>query len=255
MTTIFTHAITRDPGKAISNAISSKGLVPSFQIAKRQHNKYKLMLKSLGLAVYELKELPDFPDSLFVEDPALVFNNNCVILRPGTASRFGESKALESDIRSIFSNIFFIESGKIEGGDILRIDSHFIIGLSERTDKNGATNLSKILKSLGATVEISRTPHGVLHFKSECSLITNDTILATERLIKTGFFSNKYHLIKVPEGEEIGANCLSINDYVLIPKGFHGISELLSKEYKIKEVDVSEMVKVDAGLSCMSLRW
>ena len=59
MTTIFTHAITRDPGKGISNAISSKGLVPSFHIAKRQHNKYKLMLKSLGLAVYELKELPD----------------------------------------------------------------------------------------------------------------------------------------------------------------------------------------------------
>ena len=176
-------------------------------------------------------------------------------MRPAIDSRFGESKALESDTCTIFSNIFWVESGKIEGGDILRIGSHFIIGLSERTDKNGATNLSKILKSLGATVEISRTPHGVLHFKSECSLITDDTILATERLIKTGFFSNKYHLIKVPEGEEIGANCLSINDYVLIPKGFHGISELLSKKYKIKEVDVSELEKVDAGLSCMSLRW
>ena len=255
MTTIFTHAITRDPGKAISNAISSKGLVPNFPSAKKQHNKYKLMLKSLGLAVYELKELPDFPDSLFVEDPALLFNDNCVILRPGIDSRFGESKALESDICTIFSNIFWVKSGKIEGGDILRIGSHFIIGLSKRTNKDGATNLSKILKSLGATVEISRTPKGILHFKSDCSLITNDTILATERLIKTGFFSNKYRLIKVPEGEELGANCLSINDYVLIPKGFHGISELLTKEYKIKEVDVSEMEKVDAGLSCMSLRW
>ena len=176
-------------------------------------------------------------------------------MRPGITTRFGESKALESDIRSIFSNIFWIESGKIEGGDILRIGSHFIIGLSKRTNKDGATNLSKILKSLGATVEISRTPKGILHFKSDCSLITNDTILATERLIKTGFFSNKYRLIKVPEGEELGANCLSINDYVLIPKGFRRISELLSKKYKIKEVNVSEMEKVDAGLSCMSLRW
>ena len=92
-------------------------------------------------------------------------------------------------------------------------------------------------------------------YENDDILITNDTILATERLIKTGFFSNKYHLIKVPKGEELGANCLSINYYVLIPKGFHGISELLTKEYKIKEVDVSEMEKVDAGLSCMSIRW
>ena len=254
MATKFKRAIIRKPGKEISNAISSRGLSPDFSKAEQQHNQYSQVLESLGLKVHALDALKGFPDSLFVEDPALVFDDTCIILRPGVTSRFGESKALEIDVKNIFPNVYIIKSGKIEGGDILRIGSHFIVGLSERTNKEGAKNLGEILAPLGFTLEISKTPAGVLHFKSECSLITNETILATEKLIQTGFFSNKYRLLKVPKGEEIGANCLSINDHVLIPKGFYKINDLLSKKYKTIVVDVSEMEKADAGLSCMSLR-
>ena len=255
MTTEFSKAIIRAPGEDVSNAISSKGLSPNFIKIKEQHKEYELILENLGLKIFKLDPLKGFPDGLFVEDPALAFNDNCVILRPGTESRFGESKALEADVQTIFSNVYQVKNGKIEGGDILRIGSHFIVGLSERTNEEGAKNLEKILTHLGATLEISQTPKGVLHFKSECSLIKDETILATKKILKTKFFSNKYRLIEVPDGEELGANCLSINDHILIPKGFHKLSELLSKEYKVKLVDVREMEKVDAGLSCMSIRW
>ena len=254
MATNFKRAIIRNPGKKICNAISTRGLTPDFRKAKQQHNQYRKVLENLGLKVHVLEPLEEFPDSVFVEDPALVINDICIILRPGVASRFGESKVLEGDLTSIFSDIYRIKNGKIEGGDILRIGSHFIVGLSERTNEEGARNLGEVLAPLGCTLEISKTPEGVLHFKSECSLISNDTILATEKLIGTGFFENKYRLLKVPKGEELGSNCLSINDHVLIPKGFNKIANLLSKEHKIIVVDVSEMEKADAGLSCMSLR-
>ena len=251
----FKNAIVRAPGPNITNALSSKGLSPNFLKVQSQHNHYKVVLKEIGLRIHELAPLKKFPDSVFVEDPALAFDNTCVVLRLGIQSRFGESAALEQDIQSIFSNLIRIDKGKIEGGDILRVGSHFIVGLSERTDREGAKALEQILSPLGATLEISNTPRGVLHFKSECSLIDNETILATERLIKTGFFGKKYRLLNVPHGEEMAANCLSINGQVLAPKGFKRTLDLLSKEYKVKVVDVSEMAKVDAGLSCMSIRW
>ena len=94
-----------------------------------------------------------------------------------------------------------------------------------------------------------------MHFKSECSLLDEETILATDNLIKSDFFNKKYRIIKVPEGEETGANCLRINEHLLIPKGYARLLDLLSKDYKVRVLDVTEMEKVDAGLSCLSLRW
>ena len=83
-----------------------------------------------------------------------------------------------------------------------------------------------------------------------------ETILATDNLIKSDFFNKKYRIIKVPKGEETGANCLRINEHLLIPKEFTiNFLDLVSKDYKIRVLDVAEMEKVDAGLSCLSLRW
>ena len=148
-----------------------------------------------------------------------------------------------------------VDDGKIEGGDILRINDTFIIGLSERTNKEGAEELEKILLHLGAKVTITNTPNGVLHFKSDCSLLDDETILQTKKMSLTGFFENQFKVINVPEGEEIVANSLRVNNYLLVPKGFEKTYELLSKSYKIILAKVDEISKVDAGLSCMSLRW
>ena len=251
----FQNAIVRKPSKSIINAISSKNIKPNYKKIFDEHRKYIKSLISLRINVHILNPLENFPDSIFVEDPALAYKDNCILLRPGTQFRFGESIAFSKDIKNYFKKILYTESGKVEGGDILRINDHFIIGLSDRTNKDGAENLSYILRSLGASVEISSTPKDILHFKTHCSLIDNDTILLTKKMKRLNIFNQKYNLIEVPEGEEIAANSLRINDYLLIPKGFKKTEDLLSKNYNLILLEVSEITKVDAGLSCMSIRW
>ena len=123
---------------------------------------------------------------MFVEDPALVFNKICIILRPGVVERSGEAYNLKVDISKFFDKTYTLEQGYVEGGDILRINNHFIIGISGRTNETGAKNLSNIIEN-GGTSEIAITPENTLHFKSECSLLDEETILATDNLIKVIF--------------------------------------------------------------------
>ena len=251
----FKNAIVRLPSEYIKNAISSKGLSPNFSKVKKQHQAYTLTLEETGLNVKILDTLRDLPDSVFVEDPALIFDKICIILRPGVDTRFEEASNLKIEISKLFDQFFTIEDGYIEGGDILRINNHFIIGISSRTDENGANSLKKIIEKNGGTSEIAITPDNILHFKSECSLLDEETILATKNLIETGFFDKKYRIIKVPDSEENGANCLRINEQLLVPKGYPRLLDILSRDYKVRVLDVTEMEKVDAGLSCLSLRW
>ena len=251
----FKNAIVRLPSESIINAISSKGLSPDFLKAKKQHQAYIDILKKTGLDVKILNPLKYLPDSLFVEDPALIYNKICIILKPGVVTRLEEASKLKIEISELFDQVFTIDHGNVEGGDILRIKNHFIIGISGRTNETGAKNLSNIIEKNGGTSEIAITPENTLHFKSECSLLDEETILATDNLIKSDFFNKKYRIIKVPKGEETGANCLRINEHLLIPKGYDRLLDLVSKDYKIRVLDVTEMEKVDAGLSCLSLRW
>ncbi len=251
----FKNALVRTPCKSISNALSSIDEKPDFEKVIAEHNDYKMQLERSDIKIITLDALEDYPDSVFVEDPAITFQDFCIILRPGVPSRFGEHKVFRNEAKNIFEEVFEVDSGKIEGGDILRINDRFIIGLSNRTNKEGANELEKILSHLGAKVTITNTPNGVLHFKSDCSLLDDETILQTKNMSLTGFFENQFKVINVPEGEEIVANSLRVNNYLLVPKGFEKTYELLSKSYKIILAKVDEISKVDAGLSCMSLRW
>lgn len=255
MSFIFKNALVRKPSESISRAISSRGIAPNYLKVCEEHKKYVEALNLCGLEVNILGSLEDFPDSIFIEDPALIYNHVCIILKPGTHSRFGESKALEKDVTNRFNEVLFIDNGNIEGGDVLRIKDHFIIGLSERTNETGAKELSEKLNFLGASSEISNTPQGVLHFKSDCSLVDEETILITKKMKNTRIFSKSYRIIEVPDGEELAANTIRVNDSLLIPSGFKKTEDLLSKYYNLKIMKVTEISKVDAGLSCMSLRW
>ena len=251
----FKNALVRTPCKSISNALSSISEKPDFEKVIAEHNDYKMQLERSDIKIITLDALEDYPDSVFVEDPAITFQDFCIILRPGAPSRFGEHKVFRNEAKNIFEEVFEVDNGKIEGGDILRINDRFIIGLSERTNKEGADELKKILLHLGAKVTITNTPNGVLHFKSDCSLLDDETILQTKKMSLTGFFENCFKVINVPEGEELAANSLRVNKHLLVPKGFEKTYELLSKSYDIKLANINEISKVDAGLSCMSLRW
>ena len=255
MTYKFTNAIVRKPNKSINNALSSQYLYPSYEKILEIHDNYINSIEEAGLNIILLERLEQYPDSIFVEDPALIFKNNIIVLNPSDVSRNGEAKIIKNEISKYFENIFVVEKGKIEGGDILNIDNHFIIGLSNRTNKLGAESLSNILISLGATVEICQTPKDILHFKSECSLLNDDIILVSNRMSKLDYLKKNYNLIELPLGEENAANCIRINNKLLIPDGFNQTEEILSKSFNIIKINVDEISKVDAGLSCMSLRW
>ena len=255
MTYNFKNAIIRKPNKSIQNGLSSKNLHPQYEIIVEEHTNYVKAINDAGLKINLLEPLEEYPDSIFVEDPAITYKSNIIILNPADPSRNGEKNIIENEVKHLFDNILFVENGFIEGGDILNINNHFIIGLSERTNKLGAENLSNILKNLGATVEICITPKDILHFKSECSVLDNDTILVSSKMAQLDYLQSNYNLIELPIGEEGAANSLRINDKLLLPDGFVKAEEILSKKYNIIKVKVDEIAKVDAGLSCMSLRW
>ena len=251
----FKNAIIRLPNKSIENGLSSQNLHPQYKVIAEEHSNYIKAIKEAGLQIKLLESLEEYPDSIFVEDPALTYQSNVIILNPFDPSRNGEKNIIKEEIKHFFDNMLFVEDGFVEGGDILNINNHFIIGLSHRTNKLGADNLSKILHSLGATVEICKTPDDILHFKSECSIIDGDTILVSNKMAQLDYLQSHYHLIELPIGEEGAANALRINNKLLLPDGFTKAEEMLSKKYNIIKVKVDEIAKVDAGLSCMSLRW
>ena len=255
MTYNFKNIIVRKLNKSIKNALSSKNLNPNFKSILEEHNSYIDAFKKINLKINLLEPLEAYPDSIFIEDPALIYNTTCIILNPSDPTRNGEKNILNKEIQQYFDNFLYIQNGFIEGGDILNINNHFIIGLSNRTNKLGAENLSMLLHSLGATVSICDTPNDLLHFKSECSLIDDDLILVSKKMSKNKYLNKNYNLIELPLGEEGAGNSLRINDKLLIPEGFIKTEKILSKKFDIIKIKVNEISKVDAGLSCMSLRW
>jgi len=251
----FKNAIIRKPNKSIQNGLSSQNIHPEYETILEEHRNYVKAINEAGLKINLLEPLEEYPDSIFVEDPALTYKSTIIILNLSDPSRNGEKNIIKNEIEHLFDNKLFVKDGFVEGGDILNINNHFIIGLSHRTNKLGAENLSTILQRLGATVEVCKTPNDILHFKSECSVIDDDVILVSNKMAQLDYLKSNYNLIKLPIGEEGASNALRINDKLLLPDGFIKAEEMLSKKYNIIKVKVDEIAKVDAGLSCMSLRW
>ena len=144
--------------------------------------------------------------------------------------------------------------GSVEGGDILRLNEEVLIGLSDRTNQVGAIELQKLLLQFGYQSRVVETPNGTLHFKSDCSALDDDTVFSTPRLANSDIFKN-YNVIVTPEEEYGAANSLRVNNKLLVPNGYPKTADLLSKHYDIEIVEITEVSKLDAGLSCMSLRW
>jgi len=208
------------------------------------------------MTVTVLPALDAFPDSIFVEDPALVFSEGAILLRPGAASRQGETKEIAPALHDNFDRVLELpESGYADGGDILVTPKSVKIGLSARTDLAGANVLIEQLKKLGHKGEIVNTPKGVLHFKTACSLLDEETILVTRHMSQSGLFEGFRNMI-LPEGEEPAANALRINETVLISARYERTIEMLDQAgFSVVPVKAVEIEKIDAGLSCMSLRW
>jgi dimethylargininase len=212
-------------------------------------------LRSAGLTVEVLPPLEEFPDSVFVEDPALVFSGGAVLLRPGTPTRVGESDGMRPVLLRRFQRVLELSGEEYaDGGDVLTARDGVFIGLSRRTNRRGAEALAIQLGQLDLAARIVETPPGSLHLKSAVSVLDEETFLTSAAIAESGIFRD-YQLL-VALDEEPSAHALRVNNMVFVPAHFPRTADLLAvKGYEVKTLQVTEIRKLDAGLPCMSLRW
>lgn len=253
----FSHAITRRPSTSIIAGLRAVDTgTPDLALMQAHHADYIAALRSTGAEVVELGALEAFPDSVFVEDTALCLPKGAVVMRPGAPSRLGEAAEMAPHLQALYGQVLRIEGADsfIEGGDILTTETEILVGRSARTNAAGVAELMRLVADWGYNVREVFTPPGVLHFKTDCSLLDAETILSTKRLAASGCFDG-YKVILVAEGEEACANSIRFNDLVIMPAGFPKTRAVLEQAgYKVAEIGNTECAKIDGGMSCLSLR-
>ena len=256
---MFKNVIVKRPCKAMIEGITSAPELgkPDYELALKQHDAYIEALKSCGVEVKVLPADEAYPDSCFVEDPAVLTRKCAIITNPGAESRNGEVQAMIPVIKEYYPEglIEYIKSpGTLEGGDVMMVGDHFYVGRSHRTNEEGIRQFIAILNKYGMTG--SEVPlEKVLHLKTGVNYIENNNMLVSGEFIDKPDFE-KYNKIVVPEEESYGANCIWVNDTVIVAEGYPTVlAEVEKAGYKTIIVDTSEYRKLDGGLSCLSLRF
>ena len=222
--------------------------------AARQHSAYERELIAAGLRVVRLPELNDDPDAVFVEDTALLLGEHAVITRPGAASRIGETESTAAGLLGDFE-LHRIESGFLDGGDVLRIGHTLYVGLSSRTDAAGINSLSELVSSFGYRV-VKAELRDCLHLKTGATFAGLDgagmpVLIFNERCVDPRQFEGVEPLAVE---EPAAANCVRAKDRLILPLGNPRTASLLRKRgFQVVEVDVSELQKAESGVTCMSL--
>jgi len=260
---LFTKAIVRIPGSNFADGLTTVSLgIPHLDEVLTQHAHYCDALRECGLELTIL--MPDLahPDSTFVEDAAILTPQAAILTRPGAASREGEVAAIRPTIEHFyFAPLTIDPPGTVDGGDICEAEDHFFIGISLRTNEEGARQLAAHLNSLGytaSTIDI-RSMTSILHLKSGISYIGDNTLVVMEEMADNPQFNSefaRFNLIRVSPAESYAANCVRINHRVLIAEGFpHLRDELTARGFNPLVLNMSEFQKMDGGLSCLSLRF
>jgi dimethylargininase len=256
---MFSKAIVRAPADTLARGLTQAGLgKPDLNLALEQHGRYCLALEACGLSLQRLPANPRFPDSTFVEDTAVLTPRCAVITRPGAASRRGETAGLEQVLDPFFTTLYEIAApGTLDGGDVCVAGDHLFIGLSERTNEEGARQLERLLGREGYSAVFVELPGngGLLHLKSGLAWLGGRTLLAVDALAEHEALRD-YEVLRAAPGEEYAANCVRINEKLLFAEGFPKTASVLrDRGYDLVLQDMSEFRKMDGGLSCLSLRF
>ena len=254
-TTRFTHAITRRPARTLGAGETTAALgAPDLSLALAQFAAYVAALHTCGLAVTILDPLVEFPDAHFVEDTAVVTAEVAVISRSGAGSRRGEQGHMMSELAKHRTTLAIEAPGTLDGGDVLMVGRHFLVGVSDRTNEEGAAQLGCILADHGCTWQAVEVGAG-LHLKSSVNLVAENTLLVTAGFADSEALTN-FKKIVVPATEEYACNTLLVNDHLLLPEGYPQTREVLeSMGMPVICLDTSEFRKMDGGLTCLSLRF
>lgn len=247
-------AITREVSEAIVDCeLTHLERVPiDVQLTRRQHQDYEACLASLGCTVQRLPAGPDMPDSVFVEDIAVVLDEVAMIARPGAHNRWLETPALAAALEPYRRLMRIGPPGTLDGGDVLQIGRRLFVGRSSRTNASGIQQLRRLLKPFGYSVEGVQI-QGCLHLKSAVTLVAEDTLLINPKWVEPGFFDYR-RIIEVHPAEQHAGNALWIGETVIYPNAFPATQARLEKAgIRTITLDVSEIAKAEGGVTCCSL--
>ncbi len=246
------RAFVRPPGESFAAAISSAGAKIDVALAREQHTAYRDALRAARVDVVELPSSEDYPDSCFMQDPALVIRSRAIIARPGAASRQGEEALVAPLLRERFSTVEVVAPGTLEGGDVLVLPDRVYVGLSDRTNAEGIRQLRAALHPL----PVEEIPVvGLLHLLSGVTYLGRNTLLAVRSMADRPEFAGMDVLI-VPDEEAYACNALGLGEFVVAPAGYDGTIRLLETHgFRALPVPVSEFAKADGGVTCLSLVW
>lgn len=222
--------------------------------AAQQHAAYEQALADAGFEIVRLPELSDDPDAVFVEDTALLLDGHAVITRPGAPSRIGETESTAAGLADEFE-LHRIERGFVDGGDVLRIGKTLYVGLSTRTNAEGIRTLRDAVAPLGFEV-VRADLRDCLHLKTGATFAGPDlagalVLLYDESSVDPAQFAGVEPL---PVLEPAAANCIRAGDRLILPAGNPKTAALLRERgFHVVEIDVSELQKAEAGVTCMSL--
>jgi dimethylargininase len=246
------RALTRDVSPAIADCeLEFLDRQPiDLALAIEQHRQYQEALTELGARVEILPAEVDLPDSVFVEDPAIVLDEIAVITRPGAVSRRSEGETLAQALAKYRELRHIVEPGTLEGGDVMRVSKTLYVGYSRRTNVAGIQQLATMLHPRGYFV-VPVEVRGCLHLKSACCYIGDDTVLANRAWMDSDALCS-LKILDVPEPR--GANALRIGETVLLPAAFPRTCDLLERSgFRVRRIDNSELLKAEAGVTCTSL--
>jgi len=261
---MFANAIVRAPGSNFAEGLTTVDFgVPELGKVLEQWEAYCAALEACGLILTRLEADLAHPDSTFVEDTAVLTPHGAMLTRPGAASRLDEVTAIAGAVRGFYPMAAEITApGTLDGGDICEAGRHFFLGLSHRTNEEGARQLAGHLAKEGYTsscVDV-RQMTSILHLKSGISYIGpgpagEETLVVMEEMAAWPQFA-AFDLLRVSAEESYAANCVRVNDRVLVAAGYPEMTaELVRRGYDPLVLEMSEFRKMDGGLSCLSLRF
>jgi len=256
---MFRRAIVRPPAANFAEGLTTVDLgTPVVAKALLEHDAYCRALVDGGLELTRLPADPRFPDSTFVEDAAVITPGGAVLTRPGAPSRAGEVEGIAEALAPFFPPPRRIEApGTLDGGDVCEAGAHWFIGISGRTNAEGARQLARFLADDGlssSSVDI-RGVAGILHLKSAIAWLSGRRLLVIDSLAADPAFA-AWERVRVDPSEDYAANAVAVNDAVLVAKGFPRLERRLADlGYRLVGLDMSEFQKMDGGLSCLSLRF
>ena len=247
-------AITRAVSASITDCELSFHARQPIDVAKviAQHKAYQDCLAELGVRIVSLPAEPELPDAVFVEDPVVVVDEVAVISIMGAPSRRPEARTLTDALSRYRPLKFLREPATLDGGDVVRIGRRVFAGLSQRTNREGVSQLRDLLQAFDYEVQPVEV-RGCLHLKSACSYIGNDTVLINRAWIDAERFRG-FKLLDVPDEEPAAANALLVNDVVIVAASFPKTRALLEQRgFCVRTMDLSELQKAEAGVTCTSL--